>query len=479
MTPIPLADTPRIPLPRPDAEVTQPDDRADLEGALAAFLAAMGQAPAPAGSPSVAQDTGNAVEPAVSGKDAGAITVAALLRPAPATGAGEVAASAAANRAATTCSAEAAQASQALPQRHNDGDLAGQMAPDSQRRARLAPVPVSEIAFHASSGTNEPAAGDTTADGRPASAVAAAATAAGKEMAAADGSAAARTVAAGTVQRSIRPGVQAGQAVDDPAIPDDGAMETGPASPATKAAERTAVPVQPPRAGLAEHTPESVRVAPAGAAGADGASMGETRQAPPPEASATRAAATGATVAVHAGSNSAGGSDPLPAAHEAALGLVPGADPTLGARAADRPHPVGQAVAHLPPGFGHRLAEAVVQLPDRTIELTLTPEELGRVRMTLATHDGTLTLAIHTDRPETIDLMRRHIDQLAQDFRDLGFSDLSFSFGHDDSARYGGSDARQADITAAEPAAPTLVPIPSIPGRGPRGEPDGGIDLRL
>ena len=43
--------------------------------------------------------------------------------------------------------------------------------------------------------------------------------------------------------------------------------------------------------------------------------------------------------------------------------------------------------------------------------------------MTLATHDGTLTLAIHTDRPETIDLMRRHIDQLAQDFRDLGFSD--------------------------------------------------------
>ena len=84
-----------------------------------------------------------------------------------------------------------------------------------------------------------------------------------------------------------------------------------------------------------------------------------------------------------------------------------------------------------------------------------------------------------TDRPETIDLMRRHIDQLAQDFRDLGFSDLSFSFGHDDSARYGGSDARQADITAAEPAAPTLVPIPSIPGRGPRGEPDGGIDLRL
>ncbi len=93
--------------------------------------------------------------------------------------------------------------------------------------------------------------------------------------------------------------------------------------------------------------------------------------------------------------------------------------------------------------------------------------------------NGTLTLAIHTDRPETIDLMRRHIDQLAQDFRDLGFSDLSFSFGHDDSARYGGSDARQADITAAEPAAPTLVPIPSIPGRGPRGEPDGGIDLRL
>jgi flagellar hook-length control protein FliK len=298
-------------------------------------------------------------------------------------------------------------------------------------------------------------------------------------MAAADGSAAARAVAAGAGQRSIRPGFHAGQAADDPAMPDDGATETGPDSPATKAAERTAVPAQPPRTGLPEHTPESVRVAPAGAAGADGASMGETRQAPPPETSAACAAAPGATAAVRAGSDSAGGGDPLPTADEAALCLVAGADPALGARAADRPHPAGQAVAHLPPGFGQRLAEAVAHFPDRTIELTLSPEELGRVRMTLATHDGTLTLAIHADRPETIDLMRRHIDQLAQDFRDLGFSDLSFSFGRDDSARHGGSDARQADATAAEPVAPALVPIASTPGRGPRGEPDGGLDLRL
>ncbi|RXL51583.1 flagellar hook-length control protein FliK, partial [Citrobacter sp. AAK_AS5] len=74
----------------------------------------------------------------------------------------------------------------------------------------------------------------------------------------------------------------------------------------------------------------------------------------------------------------------------------------------DRPQQVPQSA--LPPGFGPRLAEALAPVADRPVELTLSPEELGRVRMTLTTQDGTLTLAIQAARPETIDLMRRHID---------------------------------------------------------------------
>ncbi len=33
------------------------------------------------------------------------------------------------------------------------------------------------------------------------------------------------------------------------------------------------------------------------------------------------------------------------------------------------------------------------------------------------------------DRPETLELMRRHIDILAQEFRDIGYGSAEFSFG--------------------------------------------------
>lgn len=90
----------------------------------------------------------------------------------------------------------------------------------------------------------------------------------------------------------------------------------------------------------------------------------------------------------------------------------------------------GYLPAPLPHGLGHQLAQSVARFPDRPVEVTLSPEELGRVRMTLTTGDGGMTLTLVADRPETLALMRRHIDQLAQDFRDMGFQNLSFSFAH-------------------------------------------------
>ena len=129
----------------------------------------------------------------------------------------------------------------------------------------------------------------------------------------------------------------------------------------------------------------------------------------------------------------------------------------------------------LPPGFGHRLAEAVAHFPDRGVELTLSPEELGRVRMMLSTHDGALTLSIQADRPETIDLMRRHIDQLAEDFRDLGFTDVSFSFGRDETA----SGGQRAERETNDPAAVSEADRPVRNASAPAGAPPGGLDLRL
>ena len=72
-------------------------------------------------------------------------------------------------------------------------------------------------------------------------------------------------------------------------------------------------------------------------------------------------------------------------------------------------------------------------MPDGKVELSLNPEELGRVRVSLSIQDGGVSVTILADRPETADLMRRHVDQLAEEFRSLGFDTVDFSFDKDSS----------------------------------------------
>ncbi|WP_232897257.1 flagellar hook-length control protein FliK [Pontibaca salina] len=73
--------------------------------------------------------------------------------------------------------------------------------------------------------------------------------------------------------------------------------------------------------------------------------------------------------------------------------------------------------------------EMLMRQPDKRVEISLNPEELGRVRLALSRTEHGMTLAIMADRPETLDLMRRHIDQLAAELHRLGYSDFGFSFG--------------------------------------------------
>lgn len=94
--------------------------------------------------------------------------------------------------------------------------------------------------------------------------------------------------------------------------------------------------------------------------------------------------------------------------------------------------------------IGRQMADALQLRSDRPVELTLNPEELGRVRMTLATGEGAVTLVITADRIETLDLMRRHIEQLSQAFGDLGFENMTFTFAqnaNDSDAGEGGAGA--------------------------------------
>lgn len=96
-----------------------------------------------------------------------------------------------------------------------------------------------------------------------------------------------------------------------------------------------------------------------------------------------------------------------------------------------------------------------------SVELTLKPVELGHVRLSLNPGEGTIAVAIQADRPETLDLIRRHIDILAQDLREMGYSETSFSFA-------GGGQRRQADNQPeslaghAQPETRT-IPDPDMP----------------
>lgn len=61
-------------------------------------------------------------------------------------------------------------------------------------------------------------------------------------------------------------------------------------------------------------------------------------------------------------------------------------------------------------------------------EVKLDPEELGKVTLNLITSDRAITVLIATERAETLDLMRRNIETLGQEFRQMGYQDVSFAF---------------------------------------------------
>lgn len=118
-----------------------------------------------------------------------------------------------------------------------------------------------------------------------------------------------------------------------------------------------------------------------------------------------------------------------------------------------------------------QVTEAFARLSDQTVELRLAPEELGRVRMYLHSGEHGIVVNIQADRTETLDLMRRHVDELARNLADAGYENAGFTFGDDQRQR----DTSLGDPLDLVPAVDEeLAPLPSI-------ETDGadGLDIRM
>lgn len=108
----------------------------------------------------------------------------------------------------------------------------------------------------------------------------------------------------------------------------------------------------------------------------------------------------------------------------------------------------------MPRMIATQLAEAFAAKGERNMDVSLNPEELGRVKMRVSTSETGIVMTIQTERPETGDLMRRHINELAEEFRRMGFQDISFEFSSGDS--FGGQtghDLGDSDSSGSGPSA--------------------------
>ena len=121
----------------------------------------------------------------------------------------------------------------------------------------------------------------------------------------------------------------------------------------------------------------------------------------------------------------------------------------------------------------NQLAVAISQGASRQTEIALNPEELGRVRMAISAAYNSVSLTLFADRPETVDLLRRHIDILAQEFRALGYADINFSFGDE------GSDNPASEQPAADATGLADLPEDITQQLTDPLQRASGVDLRL
>jgi len=90
---------------------------------------------------------------------------------------------------------------------------------------------------------------------------------------------------------------------------------------------------------------------------------------------------------------------------------------------------------------------ATIQSQDSTrSEIQLNPKELGSVRMQLVVQDTSISMTILAERQETSDLMRRNIETLTEEFKQLGYDSIAFSFGNNDQSD--GSEQHDQSFTS-------------------------------
>lgn len=113
------------------------------------------------------------------------------------------------------------------------------------------------------------------------------------------------------------------------------------------------------------------------------------------------------------------------------------------------------------------------------IELTLTPENLGKLHFDFRPEGDSLSIILSAERPETLDLMRRHLPDLIAELRQLGLEPGNLSFGT--WAEGGQGKSQMHDRGVAAPAVTETSPAGPVAEMSAPLNPyhNSGLDLRL
>lgn len=134
------------------------------------------------------------------------------------------------------------------------------------------------------------------------------------------------------------------------------------------------------------------------------------------------------------------------------------------------PPPVAASLHTLP----QTLAAQVSASPTGGVEVILAPDELGSLQIHFRREGEGVHVTVLADRPDTLDLVRRSADLLAQELRQSGFSAATFSFGQ---SGQGQSRKTLPDTDQRADPAAALRPEPSAPARTTGSS--AALDLRL
>lgn len=246
------------------------------------------------------------------------------------------------------------------------------------------------------------------------------------------------------------------------------------------------MPAPVPANGPAPAPPSQAPVV--GSSGAAAPALPVTPPVPVDQQPATRAVPPPPTARTAPGPETTGGDLARPGPQP--IDPAPRQGPDIALAADPAPLPRTSDAAGQSPTAPHRTPEAAIvrqivtavradtsREPGAPIDIALDPPELGRVRLSLAEVNGALSLTIAVERPETADLMRRHIALLAQEFARAGIDAPSVNISQ------GGAEGRgQGAPTPARPDLPQTAPadplLPQSTARAPTPSKDG-LDLRL